>query len=216
MKRQSEKVKANAGEFQAVYKIVRVRSGGRCECNLFHDPTPPFSGLRCNRQAVDPHHLYKPRRSHHDENYIVHLCRSHHDRCEWPYKRGRLVISPLGGGAFHFAIRYAADKFAARESLMKTIIALFLMLAVAASAAHAAYPAHDPCVKTQRVDTIRGTYSTDPLRCPPSSFTQYMAWAHRRPEWIEAPGSGGNGVGGGAASAPGGMGHGGGTAAGTR
>ena len=108
MARQSDKLKQGEGEFKAVYKVVDQRSEGRCE---FYEPGPLG---RCPRPARDHHHLYKPRRIAHHPGLIVHLCRAHHDRCEWPYKRGRLVIS-LYGGRFVFAIRFFANKFAARD-----------------------------------------------------------------------------------------------------
>jgi hypothetical protein len=111
MTRQSEKVRKAAPDFRAVYKLVDTRSDGRCEYNLLPEWRPL---VRCRRRASDHHHLYKPRRAHHDPALIVHLCRHHHDRCVWPYKRGRLVIA-LVGGRHTFAIQFAADKFALRS-----------------------------------------------------------------------------------------------------
>lgn len=110
MSRRSEKVKAQEAEYRAVYKVVDQRSEGRCE---FYE-VAAFGFVRCTKRAADHHHLYKPRRSAHDHRLIVALCRDHHDRCEWPFKRGRLCIS-LTGGRFSFSIRYASDKFAVRE-----------------------------------------------------------------------------------------------------
>lgn len=106
MNKRSEKVINGEEEYLAVYRLVDERSGGRCEVNLTPDPR-----LRCTKLGTDHHHLLKPRRSNHDPDKIVHLCHHHHDRCEWPYKRGRLVI---GWPTFTFHIRYAADKFDAR------------------------------------------------------------------------------------------------------
>jgi hypothetical protein len=90
---------------------VNQRSEGRCEFRI------PCEGLvavdnmpRCPKRATDHHHLLKPRRSHHTPDQIVHLCRDHHDRCEWPFKRGRLVITQRGGGRFAFAIRYEKER----------------------------------------------------------------------------------------------------------
>lgn len=111
MNQKSDKVKAQETEYQAVYRQVDERSGGRCEFTQI----PDYGNLlRCTRHARDHHHLYKPRRSNHDDALIVHLCRFHHERCEWPYKRGRLVVS-IVGGKHSFAIRFAADKFEARK-----------------------------------------------------------------------------------------------------
>ena len=110
MKRQSVKVAKAQPDFRAVYKVVDQRSEGRCEANQWDG----YPMMRCRRRASDHRHLYKPRRRHHDPALIVRLCRHHHGRCVWPYKRGRLVIS-LVGGCPVFAIRFAADKFALRS-----------------------------------------------------------------------------------------------------
>lgn len=127
MARQSEKVKAERVQFQAVYAQVDARSEGRCEfvtivaaesfVDPYGKPLPPDHRLlhrRCTRRATDHHHCVKPRRVHHDPALIVHLCRAHHDRCEWPYQRGRLVVTPLGEGRFRFEVRYVSPKAVAR------------------------------------------------------------------------------------------------------
>lgn len=117
MKRQSDKVAAAEAAYQAVYRIVDQRSGGRCE---FWQPVENENDVpvQCPRRATDHHHIEKPRRSHHTPDLIVHLCRVHHDRCEWPYKRGRLIVTILGwpDEYFSFAIRFASDKLAARRA----------------------------------------------------------------------------------------------------
>ena len=120
LSRRSQKVVKGEPDFRAVYRLVDQRSEGRCEVQIFPDLEglcqPPGLAIlfRCRRRASDHHHLYKPRRSHHDPALIVHLCRHHHDRCAWPFKRGRLVISRQAG-TFQFAIRFASEKFTARE-----------------------------------------------------------------------------------------------------
>lgn len=127
MKKVSEKVRQGEREFSAVYREVDQRSEGRCEFWLPLEYAALTSGeslaadpivrLRCRKRATDHHHLVKPRRSagHHTSSLIVHLCREHHDRCEWPFARGRLLITAAEGrGEFTFAIRYASDKFTAR------------------------------------------------------------------------------------------------------
>lgn len=104
LRRQSLKVKP---DFRAVYRQVDERSEGRCE---FSDGAIILSGLgagRCHHSGTDHHHCVKPRRSHHDATLIVNLCRMHHDWCDRPYHRGRLVVTPLGQGRFTFEIRYA-------------------------------------------------------------------------------------------------------------
>jgi hypothetical protein len=105
LRRVSKKVRAGEAAFQAVYRQVDARSGGRCEVREFN--------IRCLRPARDHHHLYKPRRSHHSPELIVHLCRPHHNACERSYSRGRLVIA-LVGGQHMYQIVTAADKWAAR------------------------------------------------------------------------------------------------------
>lgn len=90
-----------------VYVMVDARSDGRCEVNL---------GARCPKAAQDHHHTVKPRRSHHTPDLVIAICRGHHERCDWPYKRGRLVIRGLGGGVFECAILTASDKFDLRRS----------------------------------------------------------------------------------------------------
>jgi hypothetical protein len=109
--RVSAKTRHLAPEFRIVYELVDARSEGRCEVNIVGPWAP---SARCTHRAADHHHVVKPRRSHHDPALIVAMCRIHHDRCEWPYQRGRLVVTPLGDGRFTFALRYAADKFSAR------------------------------------------------------------------------------------------------------
>ncbi len=105
MRRVSKKVKAGDSEFRAVYAVVDARSGGRCEVNLLQSPN-----TRCTKRATDHHHLYKPRRSNHEPLCIIHVCRDHHDRMEWPYKRGRLTCSFLAG-EHRFSLVFAKDKF---------------------------------------------------------------------------------------------------------
>ena len=112
--RQSKKVKKAEPDFRAVYRLVDLRSEGRCEFDQLAEWGPR---LRCTHTATDHHHVLKPRRVHHNENAVVHLCRHHHDRAEWPYPRGRLVVTILGNGRFEFAIKFASDKFAAREEV---------------------------------------------------------------------------------------------------
>src|SRR5215831_17698849 len=47
-----------------------------------------------------------------DLNRLVALCRSCHDQTDAPYGRGRLIITPLGLGQFHFTIVERAGKWA--------------------------------------------------------------------------------------------------------
>lgn len=107
MHQRSKKLRAEEPEFQAVYAQVDARSEGRCEVVL--------DGERCKRQATEHHHLMKPRRSNHAPWLIVHLCREHHDRTVWPFKRGRLVIHPVERPGSRYAIRFASDKYEALD-----------------------------------------------------------------------------------------------------
>jgi hypothetical protein len=102
----SVKRRAGLGRWRAVYEEVDQRSGGRCEVRL-----GPRS-WRCPDNAVDHHHLVKPRASHHTAELIVHLCRGHHVQVDWPYKLGRLVIAPGG----HSLVVFASDKTEARRA----------------------------------------------------------------------------------------------------
>lgn len=105
MARRSDKLRDEEAAYLAVYVLVDQRSEGRCEAFGYdYDMAAGVVVARCPKRATDHHHCVKPRRSHHDPDQIVHLCRAHHDRCDWPYQRGRLVVTPLGGGRFTFAI----------------------------------------------------------------------------------------------------------------
>lgn len=65
---------------------VRARSGGFCEvCDV-----PRRPGWE-NNYVLDLHHLVKRPRLH-ESWAIVHLCRRHHEMCEAPYAKGRLVF----------------------------------------------------------------------------------------------------------------------------
>jgi len=112
MSRKSEKVAEGETAYQAVYRAVDARSDGKCEVNLV-----PFEPrLRCNRQARHHHHTVKPRRSNHSADLIIAVCPYHHDRCDWPYHKGRLIIEPLGEGQFSCKIITAENKWATRGS----------------------------------------------------------------------------------------------------
>lgn len=122
MRRRSAKLLESANEWLSVYRLVDHRSDGQCEYWDRAYVRPGSVGLeafvpavRCPRQARQHHHVTKPRRAHHDVDHVIHLCIPHHERCEWPYKRGRLVVVPQGGGVFRFQILYAPDKFALRD-----------------------------------------------------------------------------------------------------
>ncbi len=117
MRRRSLKVQQADPGFQAVYRLVDQRSEGRCEFLEARDPAEwgPAAMIRCPRAASDHHPVGKPRRRHHTAELIVHLCRAHHDRCEWPYHRGRLAVTAKGDGVFTFALHFLSAKRAAPQ-----------------------------------------------------------------------------------------------------
>ena len=90
-----------------VYIVVGLRSEGRCEVTI--------DGARCPKRQQDHHHTVKPRESHHAPEYVMAICRAHHARVDWPYKRGRLLTVPNGDGTFRCAIVTAPDKFTYRR-----------------------------------------------------------------------------------------------------
>jgi len=64
-----------------------------------------FRCQACGRRApLDVHHIVK--RSHGGSDFdlecLVALCRRCHEWTDYPYDRGRLVITPRGRGAFVF------------------------------------------------------------------------------------------------------------------
>ena len=103
LNRVSAKTRRNRAAYEAVYREVEKRSRGRCEA----------FGM-CPDRADDHHHTRKPRRAFHAPEWIVHLCRWHHDACERKYAAGRLLVVGMGDGTFTWEFVTAADKFAAR------------------------------------------------------------------------------------------------------
>jgi len=109
----SRKVTKGRTAFRAVYDAVDARSGKRCEVVL---RVGEYTWLPCWKPAPDRHHTKKPRRSFHDPRWIVALCRRHHEMCDAPYAKGRLLIHPNGDGTFRCDIVTAPSKFAYREA----------------------------------------------------------------------------------------------------
>lgn len=87
---------------------VDARSGDRCEVVI--------DGSRCRARVWDFHHTVKPRESNNTPEKVIAICRNHHDRVDWPYKRGRLQILPVGDGTFSCAIVTSPDKFTYRQA----------------------------------------------------------------------------------------------------
>ena len=92
---------ATVAEWTAIKAYVRVRAGWRCQaCGM--------------ARRLDVHHVVKRAQggSDFDVNQLVALCRSCHERTDWPYAKGRLVITPLGAREFRFEIMRRAGKWA--------------------------------------------------------------------------------------------------------
>lgn len=98
-----------------VQSKIALRSERRCEVVV--------DGVRCYKWFHDYHHVQKRSQGGPDTaNNVLAICREHHDRTDFPYKRGRLVIRPLGQGRFECAIVTAADKFALKKYEQKIIL----------------------------------------------------------------------------------------------
>ena len=103
-------------QFEALAKVQRERilerRNGRCQVVYTSDTFGQLAVVRCDNRAADVHHVQKRSQggTGHPDNLIA-LCRHCHDRTDWPYVRGRLVITPLGQERFACAILYAASKF---------------------------------------------------------------------------------------------------------
>jgi len=105
MRRMSLKRQRGRAAWAKVYREVDRRSGGQCEV-ILHGP---FSA-RCPRRATEHHHTVKPRASHNTPELVIHLCQRCHQRSDWPFTNGRLVITPLRFGGFHSEVIWAIDK----------------------------------------------------------------------------------------------------------
>jgi hypothetical protein len=90
-------------EWAALRARVVLRQGGRCL----------FCGAR---RALDAHHVVKRSQGGADDEHanVVALCRPCHDRTDWPYARGRLVVYVLGLDQFTASLVWAADKWEVR------------------------------------------------------------------------------------------------------
>src|SRR5262249_18073352 len=84
---------ASWAEWAAIREQVLGRADWRCQaCGV--------------RRRLDVHHVVKRAQggSDFDLNQLVALCRWCHDQTDAPYERGRLVVTALGGGQFHFDV----------------------------------------------------------------------------------------------------------------
>lgn len=70
----------------------------------------------CGRaRTLDLHHVVKRSQGGTwDEDNLIPLDRTCHDRTDWPFAKGRLRIVPLGGGRFACELIFARDKWEVR------------------------------------------------------------------------------------------------------
>jgi len=113
MRAVSPKRRDDLREWDRVKTLIRIRSGGRCEVVV--------DGHRCVRDAKDGHHVVK--RSQGGDGSVqgvIDVCRPCHDRTDFPYYLGRLVIRALGHQRFACEVRWDVSKAAVlrREQLV--------------------------------------------------------------------------------------------------
>jgi 5-methylcytosine-specific restriction endonuclease McrA len=90
---------ASLEEWAAIRRVVLRRARWRCQA--------------CGRRgALEVHHVVKRAQggSDFDLDRLVALCPPCHAQTDAPYARGRLVITPLGGGRFTLAVIRGPDK----------------------------------------------------------------------------------------------------------
>ena len=105
----SKKRKVQEHSDAKVRAHVLARAAGRCEVLL--------AGWRCDLAPQDTHHVVKrSQRGPTTPDNLVAVCRWHHDETDWPYRDGKLAVTPLGGERFTFAVQYADDKFTLRAT----------------------------------------------------------------------------------------------------
>ena len=81
--------------------IVWMRARARCEV--------------CGGRGRDVDHIVPRGQGGADaDTNLCLLCRPCHERKDWPYQRGRLIISGRSGDRLHWAIVKAESKFTAR------------------------------------------------------------------------------------------------------
>jgi len=101
--RATGRLAATIEEWAAIRRLIFRRAHWRCQA--------------CGRWgALEVHHVVKRAQggSDFDLDRLVALCPPCHTQTDAPYARGRLVISPLGGGRFTCAIARGPDKWAIR------------------------------------------------------------------------------------------------------
>ncbi len=95
---------ATREEWATIRRVVFRRARWRCQA--------------CGHWgALEVHHVVKRAQggSDFDLDRLVGLCPPCHAQTDAPYARGRLVITPLGGGRFTFEVIRGIDKWASRS-----------------------------------------------------------------------------------------------------
>ena len=105
MRRQSRRRASLMAAYRAFVLGIKDRDHWRCRA------------CGDDRSVLDVHHIVKRSQAPErllDPTNAVTLCRACHDRTDWPYAQGRLVIT-FDGGVFGFKVQHAASKFQARS-----------------------------------------------------------------------------------------------------
>jgi hypothetical protein len=79
----SKKQRAKNRDYESAKKIVRERSGGRCEYLTVHpgDTPPSYRSFRCTERATQFHHRRRRGQGgEHTPENLLHLCAGCHDR----------------------------------------------------------------------------------------------------------------------------------------
>lgn len=105
MKRMSARRRRLLPERTALLLGLKALVGWRCEfCKRVWGP-------------LDGHETRKPRSRYWlDPEFVVILCRPHHEMAEASYKAGRLEIPGTRSSGWGFSLVYAADKAARRKA----------------------------------------------------------------------------------------------------
>ena len=97
--------RATTQEWAIIRLAIIVRARFRCQA--------------CGRRVpLDVHHLVKRSQGGSDFDFdrLIALCRRCHDLTDAPYRMGRLVITPVGGGAVQCTRIWRASKWAAIDA----------------------------------------------------------------------------------------------------
>jgi len=109
LKAVSAKVKAAKPAYDAVYRAVDARSGGRCEVTLPFRAVGYDRAYRCLDRATEHHHTRRPRRLAHRPSLVMAICRRHHNDVRATFANGRLWTEANGDGTFTCAYRFKPE-----------------------------------------------------------------------------------------------------------